>query len=248
EAARGRQRYVLDQLEVKRVQYWPDLSVDRIRKARDTALTLRSEPEKEELAPEVVALVCQTLRAKIGADEYRRGGYTVHTTIDLELENAVRASLRRGLQALDKRHNYRGPLKRKKDEAPRVHRATGHIMTGRSYDASVAGWNDLEGVVRLDVEGRPARLRMATASRYNPDGMPPSRFAELGAEVHVSILRLPESRNGLPEARLELGPEGAIVILDVRSREVLAIAGGYDTIPGLNRAVTSKRQPGSAFK
>jgi penicillin-binding protein 1A len=49
--------------------------------------------------------------------------------------------------------------------------------------------------------------------------------------------------------RLELGPESAMVVLDVRTRHVLALAGSYEAQSGgLDRATRSKRQPGSTFK
>src|SRR6185295_12824727 len=47
----------------------------------------------------------------------------------------------------------------------------------------------------------------------------------------------------------ELGPESATVVLDVRTRQVLALAGNYEAVVGgLDRATQSKRQPGSTFK
>jgi penicillin-binding protein 1A len=49
--------------------------------------------------------------------------------------------------------------------------------------------------------------------------------------------------------QLELAPEGAMVALDVRTREVLALVGGYDPVSGgLDRATQAHRQPGSSFK
>ena len=49
--------------------------------------------------------------------------------------------------------------------------------------------------------------------------------------------------------RLESGPEGAFVALDVRSRQILALVGSYEGQPGaLDRATQSRRQPGSTFK
>src|SRR5690606_19449574 len=50
-------------------------------------------------------------------------------------------------------------------------------------------------------------------------------------------------------ARLPGRPEAALVALDPRSGEVLAMVGGTDYGRSqFNRAVTARRQPGSAFK
>jgi len=45
------------------------------------------------------------------------------------------------------------------------------------------------------------------------------------------------------------GPEGAVVIIDVKTRKVRALVGGYTSkVAGFNRATMAKRQPGSSFK
>jgi penicillin-binding protein 1A len=45
------------------------------------------------------------------------------------------------------------------------------------------------------------------------------------------------------------GPEGAVVIIDVKTRKVRALVGGYTSkVAGFNRATQAKRQPGSSFK
>ena len=49
--------------------------------------------------------------------------------------------------------------------------------------------------------------------------------------------------------RLELGPQSALVAIDVRTREVLALVGNYEAIQGgLDRATQARRQPASTFK
>ncbi|HEU4731624.1 MAG TPA: PBP1A family penicillin-binding protein [Kofleriaceae bacterium] len=69
----------------------------------------------------------------------------------------------------------------------------------------------------------------------------------------------PHPRKGPPAAALPKhakhrvafspGPEGAVVILDVRSRKVRALVGGYASkVAGFNRATMAHRQPGSSFK
>jgi penicillin-binding protein 1A len=44
-------------------------------------------------------------------------------------------------------------------------------------------------------------------------------------------------------------PEGAVVIIDIKTRKVRALVGGYASkVAGFNRATMAKRQPGSSFK
>src|SRR5690606_5283374 len=96
EAARRRQRFVLDQLERKREEYWPDLSVDEIRAAREAHVELAPLPESRQSAPEVMDVARRLLTERVGAEAARRGGYVVHTSIDRDLQIATREALRTG--------------------------------------------------------------------------------------------------------------------------------------------------------
>ncbi len=154
EAARKRQSFVLDQLERKHDLYWDDLPLDEIKRARLALPTLSALPDVSERAPEVAQLAKQVLVEAVGADKAQRGGYTVTTSIDLALERAARAALRKGIDEVKAR------------------------------------------------QGKRAKTR----------------------------------------------PEGAVLVLDSRTREVLAMVGGYEAISGFNRATQAERQPGSTFK
>ncbi len=84
--------------------------------------------------------------------------------------------------------------------------------------------------------------------RYNPRHLPPTQFTRVGAVLRVGVLDL-TAVAGKITLRLELGPQAALVALDVRTREVLALVGGYEGVAGgLDRATQTKRQPGSTFK
>jgi penicillin-binding protein 1A len=45
-----------------------------------------------------------------------------------------------------------------------------------------------------------------------------------------------------------LGPQGAVVVIDPRTRDVVALVGGDEAIYGFNRATQAVRQPGSTWK
>ena len=56
-------------------------------------------------------------------------------------------------------------------------------------------------------------------------------------------------KHGKARVAFAPGPEGAVVIMEVKTRKVRAMVGGYDTIAGgYDRATMAKRQPGSTFK
>jgi len=246
EAARRRQRFVLSQLEAKRAEYWPDLALEDIEAAREEEVALVERPRVDADAPEIMSLARRTLRDIVGRDAFRRGGYTVHTSIDLDLQRATREALRVGLRQLDERQGYRAPLRpprrRNAPEIPDV----GTLREGSVYLGRVTGVDDEESVLYMDVGGHEVFVPLESAARYNPRERAASGFAAVGARAHVRIHRVPET--GAAEARLQLGPQGAVVVIDPRTRDVLAMIGSYEDEPGFDRARQAVRQPGSTFK
>lgn len=56
-------------------------------------------------------------------------------------------------------------------------------------------------------------------------------------------------KHGSNRVALAPGPEGAVVVIDIKTRKVRALIGGYASkVAGYNRATMAKRQPGSSFK
>src|SRR5581483_6883394 len=99
---------------------------------------------------------------------------------------------------------------------------------------------------------RPFKPEHAT-----PAPKSPADVLSVGDVVAVRVAHLATQRTatGTRVQRLELALEqtpkvqGAFVALDLKTRGVLALAGGYDfAISSFNRATQARRQPGSAFK
>ncbi len=107
---------------------------------------------------------------------------------------------------------------------------------------------------------RPLRPAEAPGERVRSDGgarAGESARAGAGAgpyRVARSGRRPTRSRDRLRPSRgcrcgSSSGPEGALVAIDARSRQVLALVGSYEgATGGLDRATQSRRQPGSTFK
>lgn len=248
EAAKRRQLYVLSQLEAKRNVYWPDLSKDAIAAAAKKKVEPVELEPSTSAAPEVLSIARQELRAAAGDEALDTGGYEVHTTIDLSLQRQAREALQRGLRAVDARQGYRGPIRpSKRRRGPKPSAPADSLRMGRTYLAKVMGTDDDAARIRLDVAGHPAVLRMRDIARYNPSGVPASKLTKKGDLLPVSIVHL-GSEDDPAVARMERGPEGAIVVIEPRSRDVLALVGGYAAQSGFNRATQAIRQPGSTFK
>lgn len=249
ERARRRRDLVLDQMGKKGFAA-PQAVIDAL--ASPLALAPATE-SLEQIAPEVVAEAKRTLAEVVGEDA-KRGGYVVETTIDPELQRAARQAVRDNLDAYVKRHGLAPPLKKAKKAGkgpPKPFEgkpaATGHHV----YWAVVTGADDEEGTLQVRVGEASGVVSLRGTSRYNPKGLPPSKFAELGAMLRVSpIVERGVGDDGLPgHYRLELGPQSAMVAVDLATREIRALVGSYEAVPGgLDRATQARRQPGSTFK
>ena len=245
EAARKRQLYVLSQLEHKRAQYWDDLPLSAIATARAEPATLALQDKEPETAPEVATLVREQLETLVGPEAAKLGGYTVESSIDVDLEVKAREALRAGLMRIDERHNLQAPLKPPRRD-PRPGRIS-KLSIGHTYDGIVRGTDAAKGDLVLDVGGHAVRAPFKGLERWNPKHLPLDKFAERGAVVRVTVER-PDSGDEPARARAILGPQGAVVVIDARTREILALVGGDEAIYGFNRATQAIRQPGSTWK
>ncbi|WP_437548981.1 penicillin-binding transpeptidase domain-containing protein [Sorangium sp. So ce367] len=238
ERAEKRRAFVLGQMREKR--FLPAAQIDA---ALAEPIRLAPEPEHlDELAPEVLAEAERALRKAVGPDA-RYGGYTVVTSIDPKMQAAARAAVRQNLDAYAARHGLVAPFTRAKGDPAPFQGAPKDA--GRAYLGAVTGADDARGTLAVRVGMAQGSVDLRKERRYNPRGLPPSRFAEVGKVLRVRF-------EGDPEAgklRLDLGPQGALIAIDARTREIVALAGGYEGARGgLDRASRALRQPGSTFK
>ena len=224
--------------------------------------SVRIAPTQEidsELAPEAVSIAKKML-AELEPDRAARGGFTITTTIDPTLQAAARKALRDNIDAYDKRHQLLAPFKvaavATKGKSARApvkdppFEGTPKFESHKIVIGVVTGADDVNGTLDIRVGSLLGSVKLADYKRYNPTGLPPSQFAETGAHLRVSLLAaVPNAAGAKVPLRLELGPESAMIVLDVRTRHILAIAGNYEAANGgLDRATQAHRQPGSTFK
>ena len=257
--ALARRAFVLKQMHEKGF-----LSDSQYELAKDEPVKLASPVSAEEqLAPEVVEISRRTLKELVG-ENAARGGYTITTTIDPKLQAAARKALRDAIDAYDKRHGALGPLK--VPPQPKVDKHGRTIKPPPLKEPPFEGTPSFEHhkvlvgeVVSADDAHASFDVRVGTAlgtvklsdfERYNPQKLQPSEFAPVGSLVRVSLLApLQSTSEARVPLRVESGPEGAMVVLDVRSRQVSALVGSYESALGaLDRATQARRQPGSTFK
>jgi penicillin-binding protein 1A len=220
-----------------------------------------------EKAPYFTEHIRRYLLEKYGRDLLYHGGLKVYTTVNLEMQAAAREALRKGLSELDKREGYRGALRHLaseeipafKAEVLEEHASTppeiGSVVKGlvESVDdknEEVMVWIG-EGLGRLPLSGMEwARKPNPDVAYYAESVKEPSRVLKEGDVILVRLL----DKGNTPfvwEVSLEQTPEvqGALFCMVSETGEVKAMVGGRDfAVSQFNRAIQSRRQPGSAFK
>jgi penicillin-binding protein 1A len=204
---------------------------------------------ESDLAPEVVAEVQKLLETVAGA-RAKRGGFVVHTSIDPPLQAAARKAAREALDAYAKRQKLESPYtadKRRLWGRP----GTTPPKAQKGVPGFVVQLDDQARSVDVDAGGVRCRVSLAHEERFNPTHLSASEFTKVGALLRVVLDTVPSalSPGETVPCRLSLGPEVALVAIDVRTREVRALVGGYDAVVGgLDRSTRARRQPGSSFK
>jgi penicillin-binding protein 1A len=182
-------------------------------------------------------------------------GAKVRTTLDPAMQKRAETSLRDGMFAYDARHHLGRPLRSIKPDKIDAELARlgkrGAPKPHEPYDAIVTDVSDDNKELTLDLGHFPATLSLTGDwdARYNVDGKKPSERFKKGDVVDVEVPGVKGVKADVAHAVWPVGPEGAVVVMDIKTRKVRALVGGYHSVMGgFDRATMAKRQPGSAFK
>ena len=238
--AEARRKYVLEQMWKKGF-----VSEGQARKAMAEPLPKSlSNTERDPWlgrAPYYTAHIAKLLREQYGED-WRSQGLRVKTSLDTKSQDSARDALRHGLDAIDARKGLYRPVRRLKENKIKEYlarqarprpgvRNDGVVLSARG-DVVTVGVGPSEGPVDF------------TSSR----GVGTRKRSELFARGDVVRVVL-ASGGATPRFTLAPGPQAAVVTIDVTTRHVEALVGGYDFgESSFNRATQAKRQTGSAFK
>lgn len=188
-------------------------------------------------------------------------GLEITTAVDPQADQSAQAALRQGLREVDKRRGWRGPIG-KMSEAEYAQRYGALTLVENNPTPALVKAN-VSGVVKVRVGELDYQVDLNEAgwAKKFLEKDDSTRFASPADIVTVGdlievALRRPMS-SGKPQEKtplkvmLDQTPdiEGAVVLIDPRTGEVRAMAGGYDyTQSQFNRVTQSLRQPGSTFK
>lgn len=213
--------------------------------ARAEGMMVSSLPDRQNLAPYFVDLVRRQIREdpEFGRGGFSGQGWTIRSTMDLPLQRLAEQVLTGGLATAEAMWHARKEQR---------------LVAENDPDEGL-GWRLRVGQRRLvritAVEEDLLRLRHGDAAGECAYTSPvpffrPERILRAGELIDVVIEEI-DAATGRFTARLPNWPriEGAMVVLDNDTGEVLALVGGTDwSHSEYNRAVQDGRQPGSCFK
>lgn len=268
ERAYKRQRYVLGQMVAAGFVSQEEADAAK----REKPIVYKATDQNIFHAPHYVTEVRQRMHEEYPDLQLDSAGLSVNTAVDLELTGIVERELSKGIRTVDKRRGWRGVLASfgtsgaaKYNEKYGVNVAIS-LTPLNIYPALITRLDFVNGRVEIQVGNHQGyfeikeaqwaskRLDAQDVAQY---GVTLERTLRVGDVVEVSLVgeTAPpalsgERREGVA-FQLDQTPEleGAAVVLDPHSGEVLAAVGGYDYARSkFNRATRMLRQPGSAFK
>jgi penicillin-binding protein 1A len=250
ERAKERQTYVLNRMADDGY-----ITAEQVKQALATPVKVTGGVERNiGKAPYFAEHIRRYLEDKYGEEMLYHQGLQVYTTVNVSLQQAAQKAVRKGLQDLDKRQGYRGPLS---------HVDSKDIDT---YFQNLKGSEELQPLTAGDIvkgviaaapgEEKRFRVRLNGGSGILPfENMAwahhdPVTLFKVGDVILVRLLGR-DPKTGDWKLALEQEPvvQGALLCLENATGYVKAMVGGYDfTTSQFNRAIQARRQPGSAFK
>jgi penicillin-binding protein 1A len=242
--AAERRRYVLQRMLALHF-----IDADTEQRSLAEAINAREYAPRSDIeAPFVAEIVRQEVVARFGENAIN-AGYRAITTIDGRLQTAANRALRLGLIDYDRRHGYRGPIRKAKLEGTAPAQLEALL-------ADLPPIGNLLPAVVVSVAPAAARvyLRGGGLAQVGWDGMAWARGDAPSGHADSLLHRgdvIYVISDGHGAAQLGQIPEaqGALVALDPQDGAVVALVGGFDYFSNAwNHVTQARRQPGSGFK
>ena len=252
--ARERQRYVLGHMLEDHY-----ISEAEYQAALVEPIALVDESDLNHLAsPYFVEHVRQLATKRYGNTELFRGGMRFYSTLDTRMQAAAESALRRGLESLDRKLGFRGPV----GSVKIGHRGAwvggpAHPLSGGNDDTSALADQLLPeqryGAMVVEIEKKlvvdlgPKRLPLVDADANDARNWRGKNGETIKLGDVLPVRLAPDGNAATLAQRPAL--QGALVAIEPKTGQVRALVGGYDWIASqFDRATQAKRQVGSSIK
>lgn len=270
--ARERQAYVLGQMFDNRF-----ITAEEYRqaKAESIAIISKDTPLNHIAAPYFVEHIRKIVQAKYSGRDLFDRGLRIHTTLVMSQQRAAEAAIRRGLEDVERRFGFKGPVGRlepdqrevflssmpypffpnAKFDPKQAQAAAGALVPNKPYLALYEKQGKKTYVrlgalrVLLD-EVDAAKIDRWLQKKGNTlDGLDLLSVRIVRAEKKRESKRAPVELVETAQLAQKPDIQGALVAVDVHTGHLTAMVGGYDyDMSQFNRATQARRQAGSSIK
>ncbi|UWZ86168.1 penicillin-binding protein 1A [Occallatibacter riparius] len=218
--------------------------------ARGTGLGLKLTQPEGSVAPWFQEEVRRELEKQFGSEQVHESGLRVDTTLDLDLQKTANQAVLDGVATYERRHGWNGKL----DNVI----ADGNDMESYKHPDWALKYSpgDYVHAVVTSVLPTMVRARIGSEEVF----MQPADWQWTGQRYADALLKPGDViyvhlqdgfEGGGRKATLEQdsGAQGALMMMDNTTGDVLAMVGGRDySVSVFNRATQAERQTGSSFK
>ncbi|MCD6225091.1 MAG: penicillin-binding protein 1A [Deltaproteobacteria bacterium] len=204
---------------------------------------------------------------KYREDALYNGGLQIYTAVNIDMQKIAGEAISKGLRALDKRQGYRGPLKYLAPEEIETFSkeigdslGAGPLLQGAVLKGVLIEVDDKNNLATVRIGNKLGTISiedMKWARTPDPE-IPyfkariyhPGEALKTGAVILVKVVGQIDGSD-LYKLSLEQTPavQAALLCIEAETGQVKVMVGGRDFKKSqFNRAVQSRRQPGSAFK
>jgi penicillin-binding protein 1A len=204
---------------------------------------------------------------KYGEEALYTQGLKIYAAVNVDMQKAASQQVQLGLKELDKRQGYRGPLEQL--DADQIETVSQQLQQKLENDPLAPG-DETRGVV-IEVDDNAGRVfvrlgnergvialeDMQWARKPNPQVAwyyrkvrKPGDVLQVGDLIEVTV-KEKDAQSDLWHLALDQTPEvqAALLCIEAGTGLVKVMVGGRDFMESqFNRAIQSRRQPGSAFK
>lgn len=220
--------------------------------------SLRLEAEANNYFLEHIRL---QIEQKYGEEKVYKKGLKVYTTLDKKAQIAAKRALQEGLREVDKRKGWRGPIgfkeikseEQKSEKGSSFSASIGDISSGTvisvtANEANIKTRGIIGKLMPRDALWAANVLNSKTGKVKTINSFKLTDILKKGDVIYVRVKT--SDKNNITFS-LEQDPEveGAVVAIEPETGHIRALIGGFSfSKSDYNRAVSAKRQPGSAFK
>ncbi len=258
--AKERQLYVLKQMVKNGI-----ISQEEAFKALKEKITIRKKINYNlTVAPYFLDYIKYYMTKKYGEENLYTKGYRIYTSVDLKLQNYARKALRKGLEAIERRKGFTGPIDevgkngiadyveylKTANKFPfnmdKIYKA---IVTyiDKKHNYAIINLGDLKGYLRYRDNKWISYKRIDDTHKKYISGKI-ANILKAGDVIYVKFLKK-ISKTYFFKAYQKVEVNGAILSVEPATGLVKSMVGGYSYSKNqFNRAFQARRLPGSGFK